>query len=136
MSNEGIVLKAKALNEGAFHGAIGKLIACTAYPTFGTTFMISKLCRQIQKDTHALNVQYRASFSDLIDEFGSPKVGKEAEYAEKIKDFMETEVIISSEAGQFKKIPLNSLSKVGLSPSELIILDPIIDSTSAPLEVL
>jgi len=136
MKNEGIVLKVKDLNEAAFHAVIRKLAQCSAYPTFGTTFMISKLCKQIMKDTQEMNSTYRKSFDGLINEDGSPKETRKEEYEEKLKEFMETEIALSSDAGQFKKIPVHSLAKVGLSPADLAILEPLIDTTSAPLEVL
>ena len=131
-----IVLKVKHLNDGNFQTAMAKLANCTAYPTFGTTFAISKLAKKIADETMDLNAQYKKNFAEFLDEKGVPVPEKLENYNLALKDFMDTEITLASEAGPFKKLKMSGLSKVGLSPAELVILEPILDTTSAPLEAV
>jgi len=131
-----IVLKVKHLNDGIFQNGIAKLANSSAYPTFGTTFAISKLAKKIADETMELNGQYKKAFADCLDEKGIPLEGKKEEYDARLKDFMATDIPLATEAGPLKKIKASAISKVGLTPAEIVVLEPILDLTSAPLEAV
>lgn len=131
-----IVLKVRHLNDGHFQGGIGKLASCSKYPSFGTTLAIGKLTKKISEETMGLNAQYKKSFAEFLDEKGAPIPEKMENYNLALNDFMNTDIALSSDAGPFKKLKMSALVHVGLTPAELMILEPILDLTSAPLEAV
>ncbi len=134
--NKDIVLKVQHLNDAAFHAGIRKLANFGGYPTFGATFNISKICKKIASETMEMNSVYRGTLAQMLDEKGEVKPEFKEEYAERLKEMMNTDIEIATEAGPLKKIPLSFVTKVGLTPAEVVTLEPILDLSSFPLEAV
>lgn len=132
--SEGITLKVKHLNDGNFHAGIRKLSNHANYPTFGTAFMIGKLAKAIAKETGNVQSIYKTTLKHYTDESGEPHPETKAEYDKKMEEFMSTDVVLGE--GQFKQINVNAVSKVGLTPAEIVVLEPIFDPSSFPLEAV
>lgn len=120
----GIVLKVKDLNNGHFQNAIRKLFEHKGYPTFGTSFKIMKLAKQVSKETTDFNELFQKDFADLA-ENGAPKEGKEEEFKKKLNEFFNIDVPIFDSAEEMAKFPIKMFEHVGLSPVEIATLEPI-----------
>jgi hypothetical protein len=132
----GVVIKVRHLNDGAFHAGIRKLANHSGYPTIGVTMQVGNLCKALIKETADNNMFYHTNFKQFLDEKGQVLPEKKEEYEVKMKEFMETEIPVFDKNGQeIKPLKINHVAKVGLSPAELMLLEPIFDP-SAPLEAV
>ena len=133
-----IELTIKNLNDNFFQQAVGKIAHCNGFQPLAA-FRISKVVKQIAQETIEARNLYKKALLDYMvsDEKGDLKkneggsgfilqTGKtQKEFDDKIEELMNAPVHI-----QWQKFKFDDLERVGLSPTEMLAIEPMIDESS------
>lgn len=125
--SEGIVIKAKSLVSPSFRSGIAKISNFGKYPSFTTAVKIGQLTRSLEDISITAQKTLENSVKDLRGDDDKIKPEMQDEFDKKRAEFMETDLTID-----IKRFDVNNFEHVGLTPSEIVMLEPIFDPSSFP----
>jgi hypothetical protein len=131
-----IKLSYKILNSNEFNKALYSLSAQNGFANFQEAYNMTKIVRQFQSEQKIAHELFQTLAKEYceVDEKGDfvkgekphpicpwkIKEGKETEFEAKLEDFLNTEVSLAA-----NPVKTESLTKVALSPNQIITLEPI-----------